>query len=336
MWRIKNHTAFASDRAVLTDARGHQIWVVAAKGTYDLAESGEVTLAAEQEPVTLSPQYYGEPGRSSLLRDTELVATHPGTDVTLNAVAQAPGEAPIASMTVSVRVGRLRRELQVFGDRTWIREDDRLEISDPTPFRQMPIVWERAYGGTEIEDGQVAQVAENPIGQGFSTDPDTLAESPVPNIEDPAKPIVAGEEPPPPVGLGAIAPDWAPRRDYGGTFDQDWQRSRAPLWPADFDERHFVTAPLGLHSARPLRGGEPVHLEGLTPHSPWTFRLPRVHVIFETVNAGRKIRQKTKLERVIIEPDRRKLVMVWCGRMDCGAHARNVSHTLIYTKESIR
>ncbi|HTT70284.1 MAG TPA: DUF2169 domain-containing protein [Anaeromyxobacteraceae bacterium] len=335
MLQIRNETPFQADRALLLDAAGNQVWVVAIKATYLIDERGGAQPCPSQEPVVASPVWSGAPGRSSLLRESELVVAHPGTDVTFNATAHAPRGHPAATVEVGVMVGPAKKSLRVYGDRVWFKGATGLARSAPRPFERMPVVWERAYGGSEgdPEDDRFACETRNPVGLGFATSSSRLADKPLPNIEDPHHLIESWRDRPPPAGLGAVAPDWSPRRERGGTYDEAWRRSRAPLWPSDHDPRFHLSAPLGLSLEAPLKGGEVVSTIGLTPEGPLTFALPREYLVVETRLGGAWSRQRVKLERVIGEPDERKLILVWSARLVCGARGREVELTRIVTKE---
>lgn len=332
MLQLTNDTAFQTARAVLLDGRGSQIWVVVVKATFRFDEGGHVSLHEAQEPVHGAPVYAGEPGASSLLRDAEIVAQHPGTDVTLNATAYVPEGREATEVDAGVAVADLRRSVRVFGDRVWEQGVFGLRKTPSAPFRTMPICYERAFGGRDAG----GEEARNPIGRGFATDPRDLAGSPLPNIEDPTALIEDARSRPAPAGLGAIPPQWSPRRELAGTFDEAWQARRAPLWPEDFDPRHHRSAPPGLWSERHLIGGEPVTLWHLTPVPVVSFRLPRVEVVVHTWIAGERIRQRVRLDRVILEPDERKLVLVWRSSLDCGTEARKIARSIVTTKEVLR
>src|SRR5207244_11747069 len=77
-------------------------WVVIVKATYLLNEDGSIDPHPQPEPVWLSPRYSGEPGKSSLLREGEMVFDHPGSDITLLATARAQYETPARSVHVTV------------------------------------------------------------------------------------------------------------------------------------------------------------------------------------------------------------------------------------------
>jgi hypothetical protein len=334
MLQLDNQTPFQADRAVFLDARGSQIWTVAIKATYRIDASGEPRLAEEQEPVTAEPVWQGEAGKSSLLREGELSVEHPGTDVTFNAAAHAPRGRKVPSVDVGVKVGPMSKVLRVFGERIWFKGALGPSISAPAPFERIPIAWERAFGGSETDEltGALAIDPRNPIGRGFASRPALLIGKPLPNIEDLLHPIGGGKDRPPPAGLGAIPGHWSPRRERGGTYDEKWRQTRMPLWPADYDPRFHQSASPGLAFDEPLRGGEVVSTTGLVPEGAFTFRLPRAYLVMETLLGGEWTRQRAKLERVIVEPDERRLVLVWSARLDCATRGREVEKSRILTK----
>ncbi|NLA20627.1 DUF2169 domain-containing protein [Burkholderia cepacia] len=78
MLQLQNVTPFAAERAVQFDRHGGHLWVVVVKATYDLHADGTLSLSKQQEPVKTHPEYFGEPGHSTLRRDAEIVFAHPG------------------------------------------------------------------------------------------------------------------------------------------------------------------------------------------------------------------------------------------------------------------
>jgi hypothetical protein len=64
-----------------------------------------------------------------------------------------------------------------------------------------------------------------------------------------------------------------------GTYDDAWLERRAPLLPADHDDRANLCASPGLTAVPPLAGGDDVVLMNLTPGGGnISFRLPRIRV----------------------------------------------------------
>lgn len=337
--QLENNTGYSAARACLVNRDGDQVWVVVVKVTYLLNDDGTVKEHPEQEAVTLGPVFLGEPGKSSLLREGELVTSHPGTDVTLLANAHAPAGYSTTKLQVGVAVGSVRKVLQVTGDRFWDNSLVGMRMTPPAPFTVMPISYERAYGGTNVF-GDAGEHEEhdsrNPIGQGFASSPAYLAGKPLPNIEDPDYPLRTWKDRSKPSGLCPVPVNWSPRLELAGTFDSAWRTQRAPLLPSDYDERHTLSAPPDLVSTQPLRGGEQVVLTNLTPTSELRFRLPRPHLALSTSTKRGRIRQDAQLDRVIIEPDARKLVMVWRSSLICGSRIRDVYGTTIDSKPRIR
>src|SRR5579863_9394918 len=149
MLQLDNQTAFQADRAALVDVAGNQIWVVVVKATFVMPHDGRPQAAPEQEPVCRAPRYAAAPGESSMLREGELVADHPGTDITVLGTAYAPAGRAVTALDASVAVGPVQKTLRVSGDRVWEKDGTSLRISSPGPFLQMPINYERAYGGAD-------------------------------------------------------------------------------------------------------------------------------------------------------------------------------------------
>src|SRR4051812_9527528 len=119
MWQIDNRTPFAAERGWVRDREGAEIWLVAVKGTYDIDADGATRISPAQPPVLRVPEFHGEPNRSSLKYDADLVLTKTTTDILVVGHAYAPANRPVAQMDVSMRVGPVQKTLRVFGDRIW-------------------------------------------------------------------------------------------------------------------------------------------------------------------------------------------------------------------------
>jgi hypothetical protein len=324
MLQLVNDTAFPAERAVQIDPQGNQIWVVVVKATFTLDGSPHPSVDPMQEPVCKAPLYFGQPGSSSLLRDCELVADHPGTSICCLGSAWAPDGHSVRVMDARMQVGHLSKTVRVFGDRYWLASGGMLAPSAPEEFRSVPLRYELAYGGTHPDS-----FPWNPIGRGFARESANLVHQRLPNLEYPTDSTV-------PAGFGPIPPNWLPRRQFAGTFDSRWREERMPVWPEDFDSRFFLAAPLDQVSSAPLRGGEPVVLENLSSSGTLRFFLPKKHFAFYTETASGRFSQRGQLDRVLIEPDAAKLVMVWRTALNCGPDARVVRKTIIDTKRVLR
>jgi hypothetical protein len=335
MYDIVNLTPFQTAGAPLLDVTGEYVWSVVVKGTFRVA-GGTVDLADRQEPVARKPDYRGVPGASSLRCDSELCPVHPGTDVTVDGVAHPPDGRAAATVDVSVRVGDLHREVRVHGNRVWTRRFGRLAASDAQPFVSMPVTYERAFGGRAParDEAEVAYPA-NPVGIGYylSTPDDG---SPLPNVEDPQHPIRRWKDRPAPAGMGPIDHGWPPRLAFAGTYDDEWKKHQAPLWPADVNARFFSCAPPGLYSETPLRGGEPVVVENMTPEGTWTFTLPRFVIYVRTILRGRPQDNRAQLDRVLLLPGDRRVVLTWRAVARCGDSPRVVNRSSVWAYKITR
>ncbi len=142
MWALDNVTPFAADRAWVRDRNGAEIWLVAVKATFNIAPDGSTHAADEQVPVFLAPKFSGEPGKSSLLYDTDLPRTKVTTDIIINGHAFSPGREPVTLLKVGFRVGSLQKSLWVTGDRLWKGGLLGVRLARAVPFVKMPITYE--------------------------------------------------------------------------------------------------------------------------------------------------------------------------------------------------
>jgi len=191
--------------------------------------------------LTQAPKVRGDPLTTSLLSDAEITLRKPTSDILLHGHAHATPGKPAHRADVSLRVGTLVKALRVYGDRYWRVGLIGLKQSPLEPFQQMPIVYERAFGGRDPAEPEKKWDRRNPVGRGTAVRSDRLAGWHVPNIETPAELIGSPRQHPPPAGYGPIACHWDPRFKLGGTYDPKWEDERQPLEPEDFQDRFHPT-----------------------------------------------------------------------------------------------
>ena len=335
MWEVNNLTPFAADRAWTRGRDGEEIWLVAVKCTYDIKPDGTTEPSSAQPPVTMTPEYMDPANQvqSSLKYDMDLMRTKTTTDVIVLAHAYAPHGRPVTAVEVGFRVGPVMKRLSVIGDRVWRGGS----ISKPEPFRKMPIIYERAYGGYDVKRRDTTSPqwdVRNPIGTGFALSASAADGLPLPNIENPDKPVTRWTDRPSPAGFGPICTHWQPRVDFAGTYDEKWERQRQPLLPEDFDERYYQCAPNDQQAPQFLKGGEPVTLVNLTPEGELRFALPRVFLAFETqfTTGERQHHEKARLHTVIIEPDFPRVSLVWHSALACHPNVYKLVRTRVTQK----
>ncbi|MBA2479298.1 MAG: DUF2169 domain-containing protein [Planctomycetes bacterium] len=269
---------------------------------------------AEPEPIRTEDAFSGEAGASTVTAVTDLGWSKTATDVILYADALAPATGA-RSCSVSLAIGPIAKTVRVVGDRIWMKRLFRWIASDPQPFESMPLVWERAFGGTlTTRDGSPVMDERNPIGIGlYHPDADlALAGLRLPNIEHPAHLFTAPHERPDPAGFTPICAHWQPRRAFAGTYDDAWQRDRAPFVPADFDPRFLQCAPRDQIVSGHLSGDEEVRISGIAPLGEYCFRLPGVSPVVTVKPSGRiAVDIPSTIQTVTLRPAKDRVVLAW-------------------------
>lgn len=295
---IENRTPFASATHVQLDFDGQEVLVVMFSASFDALDGApELRVSEDQMPVALWDIPFGDPANSSNRYEADIAPVKPCAEVLVNGSAHAPNGRPVTEMQVGARVGVVQKVLNVVGDRT----HDAAGYSAPHPFRTMPIVYERAFGGM-LADGRLDR--RNPVGVGYhqalSADPAVRTQAP--NITYPGEPCLSPSDRPKPAGFGPLGRGWLPRLPLAGTYDQAWIDTQWPLPPKDFDPLYNLSAPADQHLQQ-IRGGEQVTIIGMTPNGRWDFRLPRVVAPIQLIYDDRVEQQSFKTDTVIIEPD---------------------------------
>jgi hypothetical protein len=339
MWQLDNRTPFAAERTWTRDRDGAAVWLVAVKATFDILPDGSTAPAGDQPPVVIAPEYTNprDPAHSSLRYDVDLVPTKTTTDVLVLGRAHAPGGTPVTSLDVAFRVGPVAKRLRVTGDRVWRRGS----ITAPAAFTTMPIVYERAYGGTDPQSrttGSPKWDVRNPVGTGFAEDESGFEGLALPNVEYPDQLMGRRKDRPPPAGFGPVCAHWHPRAKLAGTYDSAWQQDRFPLLPADFDDRYYQCAPPDQQTPRFLQGGEACELVNLTASGALRFALPQRSLAMETTFlTGERQRHETpRLHTVIVEPDVPRVSLVWHSALPCHPRVYKLQATAIVEEQMTR
>ena len=314
MLQLHNSTRFATNMALFPNEEAIDTLYVIVKATFDIGK--DFTLSDEQQSPMDADVYWTEPGKSSLKYATDMHTGKPSTDIIMLGHACVPNQKEATQLDVNLTVGQVSKTVRVFGDRQW--QDGRM--TRPTPFKTMAMVYEKAYGGVHIADGRlVGSETRNPVGRGFAGNrsPAEMNGVPLPNLEDPGQLIKEVSDQPTPACFGFSAPNWYPRVAYAGTYDDAWQKTRAPYLPTDFDKRFFNTAHPDLIYPGYLRGGEPVSISHMHPGGTLKFDLPQFNLIARIQVAKQIEILEFHLDTLILEPNLKKLSTVWRGAMTC-------------------
>ena len=326
MAQLKNTTRFAANTVLLASETGVDTLYIVVKASFSIAKG--LTLADEQTPPLDADVYWTEPGRSSIKYAADMHIGKPATDVVMLGHACVPNDKEASQLDVSLSVGQVSKTVQVFGDRQW--QDGK--ITRPTPFKTMAMVYEKAFGGVHMANGQVLDAdARNPVGRGFAgaRKAEDMNGAPLPNLEDPKQLIKSYTDRPMPACFGFSAPNWQPRATYAGTYDETWQTTRAPYLPTDFDRRFLNMAHPDLIYPGYLQGGEPVTITNMHPAGTLKFDLPQVNMITRVRIGEQTDLPELLLDTLILEPNQLKLTMVWRAALPCDKRALKIDEVKI-------
>lgn len=332
MWILSNMTPFAAANSWVRDEKGAEVWLVAVRGSFRIEANGKQVPDEHQTEVTYFPKFRRNPDSSSLICECDLEHKKHSTDVLVDGYAFAPGGRPATCVDVRVKLANIDKTLRVYGDRVIKSSLMGVTPSKAKPFQKMPLIYERSFGGTDLQDQDPkrhAWVPENPVGVGFANEKKRILETLAPNIEAPNSPynhFKRGK----PVGFGPIARHWMPRVKLAGTYDKKWEETRNPLLPSDFDERFYQCAPRDQQINGFLKGGERVELYNMTADSFLTFQLPRVRFRLRTYfYDGTIANHQAVLHTLILQPHQRRFQMVWHSHLPCHQKVNKLQQTKI-------
>jgi hypothetical protein len=311
MAQVRNLTPFSVELLVFPDASGQEISLLVISACFTEDSSGLLAPWMSQPPVRVADEHFGDPASSSIRHEADVALCKPFVDVIVNGSVHAPNGEPTVSVVVELHVADLHKKLRVQGDRkrSWLL----LGAVSPfrRPFQRMPIIYERAFGGTDSRSSNPKRHKTyrwNPVGTGFRRQLAKLPgiDSDGPNIADIGARYGFARKSP--AGFGVIGRSWPPRINYAGTYDAKWLKNQWPLLPADFDPRYNQCAPEDQQS-RTILGGEEVRLVNLTPEGEWRFRLPKLDVPIHLFYDDRQVEASPRLDTVIMEPDLRCVML---------------------------
>lgn len=302
MSMLVNLTPFPATTFSMLDSDARQFDVVVASATFEARPGQPVRIAEEQSPIREVDEFRGEPGRSSVRHEGQIAPEKARVDVLVEGHAFAPAGRKAGSLMVELAVADVRKALRVSGDRFWSGGSP----SSPRPFERLPIVYERAFGGSTSQHMDL----RNPVGLGFhrARSADTGNESELPNVEYPSQLMRSRDDVPGPAGFCVVARHVQPRAGYAGTFDAAWQAEQWPLLPRDFDARHHQCAPPDQQSDR-IAAGDTVEVTNMTPEGWWLFQLPTLDLPLRLwpPDLGES---RLRMDAIVLEPDHHRVTLI--------------------------
>jgi hypothetical protein len=324
--------------------QGGHILSVLLKRTYNIQAGQVCTRADEDELLNPGEVFWETPMNTSVRFESDFAPYKLQTDVVLLARAHAPDGQATQQCMVGLQVAGQVKQIQVTGDRRarFTNKDSAPAFTDPAPFTDMGLRYERAYGGTDVfsDKSNVYPYPRNPLGSGFAVlnTQESVDNLLLPNVEDPndlltPQRMCIGEyakwtEQPPPVGFGWVPKTWQPRCLLAGVLpadretEQQMRSAYAKLVPSehreayvthgipDMDFRFFNGASEGL-SLPYLTGGDLVCTANLSPEGRLDFYLPTDPPRI-ALDIGSGIQApEVVLHTVQIRMEERQVDMVW-------------------------
>ena len=315
---IVNATKLIAGYTMGMDPSGRESIVVVVKGTFQIPAVADIEprVADEQVPLVLADEFTGKPGFSATVCECDYAPGKPLCDVLLNGSAYAPNARPAERVTVEFSFAGRSKRLDVYGDRVWEQGLLSNGPSEPEPFLIKPISYDVAFGGCDTDPDNLKKsmsFPDNPIGMGYYplTKGKHLIGKPLPNTSETGRPVNQRVGDYRPMAFGPIGRIFPPRLSFAGTYDDDWQANVFPFLPADFDPRYFQCAPPDQQFPYPL-GGDEIVINNLTPHGRTAFRLPRIDLPVEFIDARyERDEQQAVLDTIVIEPDMGRFTLAW-------------------------
>lgn len=228
---------------------------------------------------------------------------------------------------VELSVGTHRRTLLVSGDRHWLTRE---RHSEPVPFNRVPMTWDRAYGGS-VEcwiDEHSALDLEHPMNKfGLGFDAEKLAADvgkafkapegyprlppgwrrPLPNIEDPERPMRSWDDDPRPICWAPLPTDIGEhlRRAHDHMAEHHEGMSEEAMIEMVYQRAHpDWIVPLPAAEA-------PVILKGMTKKQAWRFALPRLRVLADYEIGEATGTHTLAPQMLMLLPDESRLYIVY-------------------------
>lgn len=286
--------------------------VVVVKGTFALGPQGALPFAEEQELPT-GDMFWDDDPELSARYESDMGIIKPRGEVLLVGTWRAPGGKPVTQAMIRMRVGSVKKQLALIGDRYW-KGGMMGGVTEPVPFTEMPLCWERAFGGPKVD--------ANPVGSGIEpveVHGQKLVR--LPNIEDPGRLIRSARDKPKPAGAFPIPRTWKARTSLMGTYTGRYQRTRWPWFPEDFQWEHFNAAPQDQRIRGFWKGDEEIALQGVHPdHRDLTCRLPGIspRVFLDPAGESKQLREVgLALDTIVVDADAAQVYCLWRGTTEC-------------------
>ncbi len=268
------------------------------KATYDIATDG--SLVPSGDPLPISPDPLETPFGTF---HGELFFKKAGADVCVLGTVRR--RSPVRELVLKLRVADLVNQLVVCGDRVWLPTGDRrrpLAPSRAQPFTEMPLGYDRAFGGVADYEGYPAPWPDNPVGRGYYLTAEQAREHPLPNIE-PADGVRVGswEDHPRVCGWGPYSMTGALRASTAVTVDPE-KMHVTNVDPSLFNNAHpDLVVP-------ELTPGDMIDIEGMGD-DPVRVMIPKMLLRLQVSAGAHTSEAMSRIDGVFLWLDARKVVI---------------------------
>lgn len=273
---------------------------VVAKKTFDLSPAGALTPS--REPLPVSPEPIVTPFGSF---HGEIFPRKDRADFVVLGTARL--SAPRDRAVLSARLGAFTSSLRLVGDRVWAaRGRGELVPTSPQRFTEMPLSYQRAFGGKSTGPMGEAAWPHNPDGRGFYQTADEAAGKPLPNIEwADDSPLRSWQERPHPAGWGPYPMFWGLRATAAVQLDH--QKNVTGISRKAFNHAHPAMV------VDTIAGGERVDIDGVRPR-PISFDVPRLDLVLEWACGAERGSARLQPDGLFVWLDQEKVVMTYRAR----------------------
>jgi hypothetical protein len=289
---------------------GGHVLSVLLKRSYRIVANANCERLDEDQPLLGGEVFWDTPMNSSVRLESDFTPYKLQTDVVLIGKVHAPKGRPAERCTVGLRIAGRSKSLTVTGRRRahFGSTETLPTFSEPEPFTEMRLRYERAYGGIDVfsDLSTVMPYPRNPNGSGFvvANSKAAVDDLELPNIELPGDELTPERlcvgsyaewtRQPVPAGFGWLGKNWLPRAALAGVMPADRETERelraayAKLVPAehrdayvkhglpDMNFEFFNGAPEGQRFSfdAAALAGSTVETRNLHPAGALDFRLP--------------------------------------------------------------
>lgn len=301
-----------------------EIGVAIAKAAFHIRPDGSLKTIRPAPDLVVEDKYEGDPSASAMIYEQDLAPAKTATDITINAIGYSPGSRKLLDWPVGVSIpDRLNYQFHVRGPAMWESGLLGWKMSDPEPVTQVPLSYALAYGGPAMGDPEAENVPVhefNLAGRGHASAETLKGKTPFPAPQigelahfmnpEAGKPMTVH-------GVGPMGKAWLPRRALAGTFDQDWQDTRHPRMPKDYDLGFWNNAHPQLQLKPFLAGNETISLHGMVPGGgDMSFTLPGIKMMLAATGDNIAKNHTMKLDTLHIDvsdpdPSNHTLHILW-------------------------